>query len=107
MTRKELYDVIRVKDLTDYIKKETGLHYTNVKTAELEKLLNNLKSSLKKTSKKEANNNKECVFNEKHHDGLLEIVKNINEEIARLMNIRDALTREAEEFGYHVLNIPF
>lgn len=93
MTRKELYDMLKDDDqLYCYVYNKTGRHYTNVKTVELERLCNEWK---------EANDNKECKFNKKHYDGLLEIVKNINEEIARLMNIRDALKREAHEFEYN------
>lgn len=100
MTRKELYDVIKDSegnDLVDYIKKKTGLHYTNVKTAELEMLYLEW-----------YNDHTVDKFNEQHYNGLLEIVKNINEEIARLMNIRDELTREAKEFSHYVgLDLPF
>lgn len=99
-TRKELYDMLKDDyQLYCYVHNKTGKHYTNVKTVELEKLCNEWK---------EKNDNNERMFNEQHYDGLHEIVKNINQEIARLMNIRDMLTNEAYEFSYHVgLDIPF
>lgn len=46
MTRKEVYDAIKARKLGEEVKKRWGLHYTQVKTELLEKLL-------KETEKKE------------------------------------------------------